>query len=467
MNARRSLTVLVVAALLTLAGCGAVASGGSDGQATPSETQTSEVLATTGNGTLEVHFINVGQSTALLLVSPENETMLVDTGDFTDDGETVLAYLQREEIERLDHLVVSHNDADHIGGNAAVITYYETEAEGVGAVYDPGIAANTRTFERYLDAVEEHNVTLFQMRAGDDLPFAGVETAVLGPPDPYIENGERNENNIVLKLTHGRATFLLTGDAESGQEGHLVETYGSQLNASVLKAGHHGSNTSTGGPLLDAATPQVVVISSAYESRYGHPDPAVLQRLGVRSIPTYWTATHGSTVVTSNGTHLLVSTQRAAPTDPLRLREGTAVDTETADPVELRRVFVVDDADAGTPVATDGGEAGTLSVASVHADADGDDRENLNDEYVVFENTGSAPLDLGGWTVTDEADHSYTFPAGVTVDAGERVTLRTGSGDDTDSDLYWGASSPVWNNGGDTVFVRTDAGDLVLEHTYE
>jgi micrococcal nuclease len=116
-----------------------------------------------------------------------------------------------------------------------------------------------------------------------------------------------------------------------------------------------------------------------------------------------------------------------------------------------------------TPVA-DG--SGGLTVVRVHADAAGRDGENLNDEYVVFENRGDATLDLSGWTVTDAADHSYRFPDGTTLAPGEHLTLHTGRGADTASDRYWGASSPVWNNDGDTVTVRDRNGTVRAERGY-
>lgn len=103
---------------------------------------------------------------------------------------------------------------------------------------------------------------------------------------------------------------------------------------------------------------------------------------------------------------------------------------------------------------------------SVHADAAGPDGDNLNDEYVVLTNTGSSTLDLGGWTVADAADHVYTVPAGTTLDAGASVTIHTGTGRDTRDELYWGRSTPVWNNDGDTVTVRDDGGDAVAVRTY-
>ncbi|PSQ17382.1 endonuclease [Halobacteriales archaeon QS_8_69_26] len=117
------------------------------------------------------------------------------------------------------------------------------------------------------------------------------------------------------------------------------------------------------------------------------------------------------------------------------------------------------------PTPTPAGD-GPLAVATVHADAAGDDRENLNDEYVVFENVGEEPLDLSGWTVEDEAGHTYAFPDGFVLDLGDRVTLHTGSGADTDSDRYWGAGGAVWNNGGDVVVVRNADGEVVLSVEY-
>ncbi|MFC4359881.1 lamin tail domain-containing protein [Halobium salinum] len=117
-----------------------------------------------------------------------------------------------------------------------------------------------------------------------------------------------------------------------------------------------------------------------------------------------------------------------------------------------------------TPV-TDGGSSGDLAVAEVHADAPGNDHDNLNEEYVVFENAGDSAVDLSGWTVTDAADHDYSFPA-LTLRPGERVTLYTGSGTDGDGALYWGSGRAVWNNGGDTITVRDETGTVVVERTY-
>ena len=119
-----------------------------------------------------------------------------------------------------------------------------------------------------------------------------------------------------------------------------------------------------------------------------------------------------------------------------------------------------------TPVPDGGTEHDQLVVAEIHEDAAGDDHDNLNDEYIVFENTGESALDMSGWTVSDEADHTYTVPQGFTLDPGAQVTLYTGSGENSESELYWGSERAVWNNNGDTIYVHNNDGSLVLERSY-
>jgi competence protein ComEC len=469
--------VLLLAGIVILAGCAGVVPG----DPAPTDSGAANESPTPSvNGTVEVHYINVGQSVSTLVIGPDGETMLIDTGHYTDDGEYVLEYLQRHEITQLDHLVTSHNDADHIGGNAAIIEYYETEAEGIGAVYDPGIAASTETYAEYLDAVEEHDVTLYETREGDTISFGEVDIDVLGPPDPYLENEARNENSIVLKLTYGETSFLLSGDAEDDQEAYLIDTYGAELQSTVLKAGHHGSSSSSSESFIDAVAPQAVIVSSAYDSQYGHPTEEVLQRFADRSLPTYWTATHGTIVLVSDGNDVSVQTQRDAPTDPLELRNGEPIDPGTGGDVVERDQLGGDAGDGGYGDETDDepdntGEenettstdpAAALEVATINADAEGNDGENLTDEYIIFENTGDEPIELSGWTVEDEAAHSYEFPQGFTLEAGATVTLRTGSGTDTDTELYWGSASPIWNNDGDTVTLSNPDDEHVLEVSY-
>jgi micrococcal nuclease len=140
-------------------------------------------------------------------------------------------------------------------------------------------------------------------------------------------------------------------------------------------------------------------------------------------------------------------------------------DAEAAAQADGTRVWscrsVEDDSDDSG--ATGSGQFGT---AQIHEDARGDEYDNLNDEYVVFENTGGEALDLSGWTVEDEAGATYEFPTGFTLQPGDEVTLHTGSGQDTSTDLYWGYERPIWNNSGDTVIVKNTDGNVVLREEY-
>ena len=104
-------------------------------------------------------------------------------------------------------------------------------------------------------------------------------------------------------------------------------------------------------------------------------------------------------------------------------------------------------------------------IAEVHAEAEGNDWDNLCDEYIVIENKGNKSVDLTGWTVYDEAHHRYLFP-NIILEAGATVTLRTCLGKNTQSELFWGSRSPIWNNNGDTIFIRDSQGQLVLSYIY-
>ncbi|WP_135363536.1 lamin tail domain-containing protein [Halosimplex halophilum] len=185
------------------------------------------------------------------------------------------------------------------------------------------------------------------------------------------------------------------------------------------------------------------------------------------------TATNGTAATATNRTdftYRLVATGHARVYDSTFRRSDRYYAAEADAQSDRRGLWRCRDPDATVPATGDAdGPVATssagLAVERVHADAAGNDHENPNDEYVVFGNDGEGRLEVGGWTVSDEADHTYTFPAGFALEPGETVTLRTGEGEDTADTLYWGSDSAVWNNGGDTVVVARD-GETVLRYAY-
>ncbi len=280
------------------------------------------------DGELEIHHIDVGQTDATLLITPAGETILIDSGDWPQDGADVIAYLEDQGVDRIDHLVATHGHADHIGGHAAVIKYYETEKDGIGAAYDPGVLSESATYNNYLDAVDEDDVDLFVVEEGDELPIDDtVSATVLNPPEGH-SGGDFNDFGIVLAFEFGDVRYLATGDIEEGMEARLVDERGSQLEADVYKVGHHGSASSSTEAFMDAVDPEIGIISSAYDSQYGHPHDEVLERLADYGIETYWTGVHGDIVVTTDGETIEVESSDAFSSDPLELLEEKPSDND-------------------------------------------------------------------------------------------------------------------------------------------
>ncbi|MFC4543327.1 ComEC/Rec2 family competence protein [Halosolutus amylolyticus] len=312
---RRGLVVVLVAGLVVSAGY-AVGFGASDEY----ESENADL-----DGELEVHHVDVGQGDATLIVTPHGETILIDSGDWRDDGRDVIDYLESQGIDRVDHLIATHGHADHIGGHAAVIEHFEEHGDGVGAVYDTGVVHTSQTYEEYLDAVEGYDVTLFEVGDGYDLSLENdaVEASVVHPPaDTADRTDDLDYSSLVLAIEFGEFTYLTTGDAGGDAEQRLVEQRSHEIDADAYQVGHHGSSSSSTEPFLDAVDPQVAIVSSAADSQYGHPHDEVLESLADRNVRTYWTGVHGDVVLETDGRTVSMTTERDASTDPLDLLEA-------------------------------------------------------------------------------------------------------------------------------------------------
>lgn len=245
-------------------------------------------------GGVEIAFIDVGQGDAVAIRTPAGRWLLVDAGE-RDDGwdageRRVLPFLRARGVTRLEALVLTHPHADHVGGAAAVL-----RALPVGRVIEPGMPVGSAVYLETLTAAEERGVPWAAARQDRLLRVDGVELLFLWPSvDALDAPADANDISAVIRLRYGGFSALLTGDAPAWVEDRLVARYGAALDVDVLKAGHHGSRTASGAALLDAATPELAVVSAGVRNDYGHPHLEVLRRLQLRGIPVARTDRDGT-----------------------------------------------------------------------------------------------------------------------------------------------------------------------------
>lgn len=253
------------------------------------------------DGELSVHFIDVGQGDSILILGP-NCAVLIDAGE-RSAGSTVVQYLRDQRVTRLDLVIATHAHADHIGGLVEVLTEF-----AVAEVMDPGVAHTSRTFEDYLDIIEEKRIPFTEARAGMQRELGnGIRLDIFHPDEPLAAS--INNTSVVAVLRYGKTSFLFTGDAEAAAEGEILNR-GYQSRVDVLKVGHHGSSSSSSLEFLQTFRPGIAVISLGTNNSYGHPHREAMERLDSIGAQVYRTDLHGTVVVTSDGSGITVFTSR-------------------------------------------------------------------------------------------------------------------------------------------------------------
>ena len=253
---------------------------------------------------LEITFLDVGQGDAILIESPTGRRMLIDGG--ADAGVLqALAQVIPWWDRRVDIVLATHPDLDHVGGLVDVLERYR-----VSYVVDNSIDAETSAVESFLNARVREQAVAKRLFRGERIVLGGGAVAEILFPDRQMAGADTNEQSIVVRVVYGGHSFLLTGDAPSRIERYLVSLNGSMLKSTVLKAGHHGSNTSSDVSFVGTVSPEYAVFSRGCDNSYGHPHEEVVSTFLQFGVHTYDTCLHGSITFKTDGTLLRVETKK-------------------------------------------------------------------------------------------------------------------------------------------------------------
>lgn len=240
-----------------------------------------------------VSFIDVGQADSVLIRNG-NYNMLIDAGN-NEDGEKLVNYFKSLGIEEFTYVFATHPHEDHIGGMDDIINNFK-----IDNYYMSNKLSTTKTFMDVLDALDGCNLKYTVPNKGDTLKLGDANIKVIYPGD---DKSNINDSSIVLKITYGKNSFLLTGDATSNVERKI---YNEDIKSDVLKVAHHGSSYSSTDVFLDRVKPYYAVISVGKNNIYNHPSNKTLEKLNKRNIKVYRTDLDGTIVFTSDGENLSV-----------------------------------------------------------------------------------------------------------------------------------------------------------------
>lgn len=252
------------------------------------------------NQHLIVHFIDVGQADAALIMS-QGQSMLIDGGN-VGDSSLIYSYLTQHKIKHLNCIIGTHAHEDHMGGLSGALV-----AANVDKIFAPSIESDAKFYLNFKEKVAENGLQITNPDSGYEFKLGECNVMLLCPE--IIDNNNINNTSIIVKITYGKTSFLFMGDAEREEELDILNQ-GYDISATVLKVGHHGSDTSSSYIFLNEVMPSYAVISVGKNNQHGHPNEAVLSRFNDLGATVYRTDYHSDIIASSDGENVFFQTQK-------------------------------------------------------------------------------------------------------------------------------------------------------------
>ena len=394
--------ILLLCFILLLAGCTEITQ--------PIDKPITEVVS---GKKMSVHFIDVGQGDSVFIQSPSGKAMLIDAG-LKGAGKEVVAYLKAQGVTKLDYLVATHPDADHIGGLVSVLN-----SISINKFIDSGKVHTSQTLEDMLTLISDKKIPYTVPKTGDTISLDDeLKIDVLSADEFASDN---NEASIVLRVAYGDISFLLTGDAGISMEKEMMAR--GDVQSTILKAGHHGSNTSSSQAFIEAVYPQATILSYGQDNKYGHPHAEVITALQSVDSAIYSTAVAGTIVVTTDG----VSYEIDAP-------QWTGIGATSS----IQKPAV---------------STGEVELIS----------KDLQAEIIAIKNHGSQTVNLQDWQlISVEGAQVFNFP-NMNVKAGATIYVTSGSDAKAGSNSLEWTKKQIWLNSGDAAQLVNTKGEVVSE----
>lgn len=248
---------------------------------------------------IQIHFLDVGQGDSIFLELPNQETMLIDAGE-SNQSSKIIHYIENLGYRKIDYVIATHPHTDHIGGLKEIIETFE-----IKSIYMPKVVSTSKTYENLLKAIQKKNLKIKNA-------FSGVQMInqenflieFLAPKEKTYQ--QLNNYSAVIKITFQNHTFLFMGDAEEESEKEI----NSEIQADIIKIGHHGSNTSSSKEFIEKVKPTYAIISVGKENSYKHPNKNVIERLEKIGATILRTDENGTIVAVTDGTNITINLEK-------------------------------------------------------------------------------------------------------------------------------------------------------------